>query len=136
MKRYGFFIAPFGYVYAGDLYSELRFTPDAAKAALGKSYTSKKVVVEGCDTILHHKLYDNVQIVTYDVKCTVEVEPAVSKAELKELRKIEYADKIKEYKELTALYDSMTGPEVDKLPVKTWNYYQSLKHVLLAMGLT
>lgn len=138
IKRYGVFIPPFGYLYDGAAWETLRFTADATKAALGKSYTKIEAALELIEAIRRQKNedYKQVQLAIYKVQATAEVEQAVDAVEaLQQLRIKEFAPQLDEYKKLKASYDSMTVSEVDSLSDKTWKYYKGLERKLLLLAL-
>lgn len=137
-KRYGVFIPPFGYVYDGAPWETLRFTPDAAKAVLGKSYTRVEAALEYIEAIKRQKNeeFKTVQLAVYKVTATAEVEQAVdAKESLQTSRATQYARQLGEYKALKASYDAMSAKEVDQLSESVWKHYKGLERRLLLLEL-
>lgn len=137
-KRYGVFIPPFGYVYTGAAWETLKFTPDATKAALGRSFQKMEAALEFIQSIKHQKNeeYKTIQLAVYNVQATAEVESTTDVREsLQTVRTANYGDKIGEYRMLKVKYDAMSSKEVDDLPAKAWDHYQSLKRTLLLLEL-
>ena len=137
-KRYGVFIPPFGYVYTGAAWETLKFTPDATKAALGRSFQRMEAALEFIEAIKQQKNeeYKTIQLAVYAVQASVHVEASTNtKESLQTVRAMNHGDKVEEYRTLKEKYDAMSSKEVDDLPTKAWNHYQSLKRTLLLLEL-
>lgn len=133
-KRYGIFVPLQGFVYAGETWGELKFTQDATKGALGKSFTKVEVALEFISRI--EKDHKDARIAKYDIKATVEVEESKDvKAVVQANRAAEFAEQLAEYKELKSKYEVMTGTEIEKVSTKNWSYFKAMERKLLLLEL-
>lgn len=133
-RRYGIFVPLQGYVYGGETWGELKFTEDATKGALGKSFTKVEVALEFISRIQNdHK---DARVAKYDIRASAEIEESKdAKAVVQANRTAEFAGQLVEYKHLKAKYDAMTGAEIEKVSNKNWNYFKAMERKLLLLEL-
>lgn len=135
-KRYGILVKPFGYVYDGPSWGKLRFTPDATKAAFGKSYTKEEEAIEFIERIQGRKEFEDVQLAVYELKATATLrEVGNAKAAVMAQRKIDYATEVKEYLETKAQFDALTEKELEAVSENKWSRFKASERKLLILEL-
>lgn len=133
-KRYGIFIPPFGYVYDGAVWEEqLKFTPDATKAAINKSYVHQADAQSYVDAI--NSRYPTAQLAKFVMQASAELIPNKSPEERQKELEDEYAPMKAEYYELFNKYEGYSPAEWETIPTQEWKRYTAIKHRLQIFGL-